>query len=532
MSKQVKTNLEVAVEVLTAGLQNGDYFARTSPKDFDAEGFFAGFQDQRKARSIWSSSVIPRLIASNHGELRKIGLSLQKKWASKSYRKQLDKARAHVEAVLESVHKHQAKVLDHSYKDLCHTLEAREASLSLTQEPSDPAKDDQDGDNSTETPGLDETSTPSTVVAAKRVRENHETEDLDQQAIPSESAEGMENPQADTFSQSDRDVFSATYLGIEHKTRLPSGKMAEDILFVAGITRMKHDLIHSFIIDVDDESVRSLFEPSDWSFIVKEHEESVELTDRDVKDTLDRLQDANSVSSLMDILNQRHLRIGKEYRMEHDYELKWLFDSVSKWIDMYTMPFPVFSSDAPLEYFWRTQAWGVLDSLFFDVPDILMVGGESQGLESMIRRNSQQVSRASARKLGGSKSDGYLRSFGASKADLMSVEGGKNWDPFAKKYRSEAGWKLGRQLHDIFRTRTEGQDAVWRKQLKTYGIIFGGATVQIHVLNCMGGAATILRRRPPLTLASTVSNFHDNAVILEVLLLLKKDILGGNMQEE
>lgn len=121
-----KSSLEYAIEALTKDLQNGDYLRQTSPRDFDAEGYFAGFQDQRRARSIWSSTVIPRLISSSHGELRKVGLTLQKKWASKSYRKHLDKARAQAEVVLDSIHKHQTRILDHSYKDLCHTLQRRE----------------------------------------------------------------------------------------------------------------------------------------------------------------------------------------------------------------------------------------------------------------------------------------------------------------------------------------------------------------------------------------------------------------------
>ncbi|KAG0358333.1 hypothetical protein BGX24_006001, partial [Mortierella sp. AD032] len=506
MSKQRKITLELAIEALTAGLQNGEYFTHTIPKDFDAEGFFSGFQDQRKARSIWTSIVIPRLMSSNHGELRKIGLSLQKKWASKSYRKQLDKARAHVEAVLESVHKHQAKVLDHSYKDLCHTLEIREASMSRTQGSSSNHKDREEGDSSED---QDEDTDITTKAQAKRLRDDRDQEpDLEQTQGIQQSPTSQEPVDkeldiilSDTFSNEDKRAFTNTFLALKQKTALPSGKTVEDILFAEGVIRKQHDLIHSFIIDVEDEGTRTLFKSKDWSFIVAEQDESVELSDCDVIAILERLQDANSVSSLMDILNKRHLRLGKNFRMEQDYDLKWLYDAVSKWIDMYMIPFPVFNSDAPLEFFWRSQVWGVLDSLFFDVPDILMIGGEGQGLESMNRRNTQHVSKT--RKVGGSKSDGYLRSFGASKADIMTIEGGRNWDPFAKKYRSEAGWKIGRQLHDIFRARTVDQDAAWSKELKTYGVIFGGPTIQIHVMSSLGGAATVLKRRPPLTLASS-----------------------------
>lgn len=142
-------------------------------------------------------------------------------------------------------------------------------------------------------------------------------------------------------------------------------------------------------------------------------------------------------------------------------------------IDIYTMPFSVFTSDATLEYFWRSQVWGVLDTLFYDIPNTLMIGGEGHGIESKERRNQQQPGRT-LRKAGGSKSDGYLRSFGSTKSDWLTIEGARNWDPFAKKYKMEAYWKLARQMHDIFRARTADQDPSTLKNFRTYGLIFGG----------------------------------------------------------
>lgn len=92
-----------------------------------------------------------------------------------------------------------------------------------------------------------------------------------------------------------------------------------------------NSLLHSFIIDVDDDSVRELFQEEDWTFIMKEQNMSVELDDKDIVRTLDAIKDAGSTEAIMEILNHRPLRLGNAYRMDHDYELKWLFDSVSKW---------------------------------------------------------------------------------------------------------------------------------------------------------------------------------------------------------
>lgn len=275
--------------------------------------------------------------------------------------------------------------------------------------------------------------------------------------------------------------------------------------------------------------MKELFQEDDWAFILKEQDMSVELDDQDIVGTLNALKGAETSEAIMEILHQRHSRLGKAYRMGYDYNLKWLFDSVSKWyvvqvlnfqcvrvrvcfclwpfyltflstfghfrIDIYTMPFSVFNSDATLEYFWRSQVWGVLDTLFYDIPNTLMIGGESQGLESVERRNQQQAK--NGRKASGSKADGYLRSFGSTKSDWLTIEGARNWDPFAKKYKTEAYWKLARQMHDIFRARTSDRDSSTLQNFRTYGLIFGG-----NPINTKGASAMFSNYRV------RVSNLH------------------------
>ncbi|KAI8598543.1 hypothetical protein EDD21DRAFT_184337 [Dissophora ornata] len=122
-------SLDTAIDALTKDLENGGYFHQVSPKDFGAEGFFKGFDDQRRARAVWTTSVIPRLISSKHPTLQRAGLGLQGKWNSQAYRKQLSRALEQEVIVLDSVRKHQTEILNHSYEDLCHTLKRRKASF-------------------------------------------------------------------------------------------------------------------------------------------------------------------------------------------------------------------------------------------------------------------------------------------------------------------------------------------------------------------------------------------------------------------
>jgi len=56
-----------------------------------------------------------------------------------------------------------------------------------------------------------------------------------------------------------------------------------------------------------------------------------------------------------------------------------------------------------------------------------------------------------------------------------------------------------------------------------------GPTIQLHLLSTVGGATTILRRREPPTIASYVEEFGNNVMILEFILLVKKDIVQSTI---
>ncbi|KAG0201876.1 hypothetical protein BGX33_010056 [Mortierella sp. NVP41] len=407
-----KTKLELAIDALTLRLENGDYFQQTAPAEFDAKGYFAGIEDQRRAPAKWTTVavVLPRPLSSSHGELRTIGLALQKMWHSKDYKKEFNKARAQETIVLESVHKHQARILDHSYKDLCHTLQKREESFNGTETSVSANKQSSNIQAKTDalirgsvaaealpcssSVSLLNSLTRSTDIVEGTIDETLESAVDDKTTNVKQMAE-EDQELSDTeegisfavFTEVDRKVFAETYLKLQHTVTLPSGSRVEDVLFTAGVTKKRHHLIHSLIVDVDDESTKSLFTPTDWDFIKAEQEISLEIKDKDILDVLARFRESDSMGDIMANLNERHPRLGKRYTMDLDYDLKWTFDSVSKWLDLYSMPFPVFTCDSPLEYFWRSQVWGVLDTLFFDISNTLMIGGESPGIESTERRN-------------------------------------------------------------------------------------------------------------------------------------------------
>ncbi|KAG0331889.1 hypothetical protein BG004_001466 [Podila humilis] len=511
--------LSSALKDILVGVENAEYFTSTAPVDYDARDYFHGFGKRQQVHHLWAYTIIPRMIASKHTGLHQAGIRLQKQWKSKIYRKEVDVFWQDQEAIrksqttiTQSVQMHQARILDHSYKDLCSTLEKREENFGHHGKDRDKLDLEQ---QKAGTSHLD-----AVVSLSQDVNGSNYSESTD---FSEKEENDQEEDQISAFTSEDYRIFAEAYLNIRQKVTLPSGRILEDVLFQEGLTKKTHHLIHSFIVDEDDDGVRRLFDSGDWTFITAERPREVVLDDLDVVTLLESFQGLASTSDVMKALQDRPARLGANYNFSKDFELKWLFDSISKWADLYNIQPNVFTIDGLTEYFWRSNVWSILDSLFYDLPNFILVGGESWGIESTKRRNQQKKS--GGKKIGGSKGDGYLREFGPKRADWLSIEGAKQWDTDGIKYKRESTWKIGRQLHDILRSRIGEMDPKRAMDLNTYGFIFGGPTIQLHLMSSIGGTTTILRRRKPLTIASSVEEFGNNVIILEFMLLVKKDIV-------
>ena len=83
--------------------------------------------------SVGLCNPLPRMIASKHYGLHQAGMRLQKQWKSKVYRKEVEvfwqeqeTIRVSQTTIIQSVQMHQARIIQHSYRDLCHRLDQRE----------------------------------------------------------------------------------------------------------------------------------------------------------------------------------------------------------------------------------------------------------------------------------------------------------------------------------------------------------------------------------------------------------------------
>ena len=82
---------------------------------------------------------------------------------------------------------------------------------------------------------------------------------------------------------------------------------------------------------MDDHDIECIFDSSDWESIVEEAEQQTCIADADVVTLLDSFKEMNSMKKIMERLSERHPRLGGSYVHSQDYDIKWIFDSISKW---------------------------------------------------------------------------------------------------------------------------------------------------------------------------------------------------------
>ncbi|KAF8930097.1 hypothetical protein BGZ58_008465 [Dissophora ornata] len=351
-------SLDTAIDALTKDLENGGYFHQVSPKDFGAEGFFKGFDDQRRARAVWTTSVIPRLISSKHPTSQRAGLGLQGKWNSQAYRKQLSRALEQEVIVLDSVRKHQTEILNHSYEDLCHTLKRRKASFRESEDTTGQYDPTEISHAATGT--LDKSSSTTGEQTGDDPSSSNSVSDTDRCNSPVAGTSDVGGPVCEVEEDSDevdqdigdKDDLSLTRT-VKHWQRNISNSKIRSFFRAERFSKTFYLPTESSKgdINVDDMAMKDMFTPEDWFFITKEQELSINLRDQDIVDVLEHFKQADSLGTIMALLQERHPRLGKGFIMEQDYDVKWIFDSISRWLDLYTMPFSVFTSDAHLNTF-------------------------------------------------------------------------------------------------------------------------------------------------------------------------------------
>ncbi|RUS32739.1 hypothetical protein BC938DRAFT_474466 [Jimgerdemannia flammicorona] len=253
------------------------------------------------------------------------------------------------------------------------------------------------------------------------------------------------------FDVKDRELFTKRFEKMKPscKWRLNSGRYVEDVVHELG---KECNLVHSFIINPEDDYIRSHFTDEELNEIVYERVRNPPALDSDLLKFISSFAKL-STAEIRKELNRPHPKLGEGYNPKTDFPYNHVKSTVADWILLLEADPNPLTLDLP-EAWYRTNVWRCIDIAFSNIPYVVVVGGERAGIASTERKNLFRTlanELPTQRKVVGKKGDGYVRSVGQRLVDWASSEAGPYWEGIkGTKLLQECGLVLPRQLKDIF----------------------------------------------------------------------------------
>jgi hypothetical protein len=88
------------------------------------------------------------------------------------------------------------------------------------------------------------------------------------------------------------------------------------------------------VIDIDNDNIKNHFSNEDWEVLTRETNPGPSIEDEDILNILEHLKSLDTKKVIMKALLKSHPRLGENYEHIQDFDVKWIFDSVSKWYEI------------------------------------------------------------------------------------------------------------------------------------------------------------------------------------------------------
>ncbi|CAG8699506.1 3960_t:CDS:2, partial [Acaulospora morrowiae] len=255
----------------------------------------------------------------------------------------------------------------------------------------------------------------------------------------------------------------------ERMWKLPTGRYVEEELFKLGKKLKFEHAVHSFIVDVDDETIRNHFNEAELDEIDCTLGPQVPELSDDITNCLDKFIDKTNLNEIREII--KDLMFGSNYDHKNHHDIDYVIFA------LYALIREIQNGslkDNNLETWFNCHIWNAfLDQAFGDLNAISIVRGESTSLASATRKNIKR--RLGERRRMGCRTDWILRSINNGDRDEFGAgEVGKSWeDENGTKFLKEAGLKLPKTLKDMLVKLMKKADFDEEKcaKIQTVGII-------------------------------------------------------------
>ncbi|CAI2195207.1 12335_t:CDS:2, partial [Funneliformis geosporum] len=148
-------------------------------------------------------------------------------------------------------------------------------------------------------------------------------------------------------------------MSVAHKWVLSSGKCVEDTLFKHCERLPVESILHSWVIDLDDHEVESLFTIEEWNEVQRAVKKMPEA-DRNFADSMMRFSDVQTTSDLRRVLKTTsYLNEDEPYdRLKH-YDSEWAEIVMRKFLTYYEDPNEILQKQH-LESWYDINVWSLI----------------------------------------------------------------------------------------------------------------------------------------------------------------------------
>ncbi|POG76780.1 hypothetical protein GLOIN_2v1552276 [Rhizophagus irregularis DAOM 181602=DAOM 197198] len=282
---------------------------------------------------------------------------------------------------------------------------------------------------------------------------------------------------------------------------LSSGTCVEDVIFEYCKELSAESLLHSWIIDLDDQEAEDLFTDEEWREIRSEIRKLPKVDEAFVNSMLPRF-DVKTTGELRNVLETTSYRnLDEPYdREKQDYE-----DPNGT------------LHRSHLESWHDINVW----SLIIDHGWSHRKESSSEAVSARKNRKRARTRRKNIkRKKMGSRMDGIFRAY-VNDVEYGVIEVAKKFDE--TKLLTD-GYKLSKAMHDILSKQVNFEETKVR-ELRVAGMLHLGLKTQVLHLSSPKGYVSILKREKLLEVPVAVEKIQDLIRVLTSVWMLKKMIV-------
>ncbi|CAG8502776.1 32845_t:CDS:10 [Gigaspora margarita] len=301
-----------------------------------------------------------------------------------------------------------------------------------------------------------------------------------------------------------------------HKWFLASGKCVENTIFEHCKELTNESLLHSWIIDLDDQEAKELFTTEEWNEI--RHEVQLPKVNETFVKSMMRFSNIKTTRELREVLAISFLKKDDPYSREDHFDAEWAEIVMRKFLTYYEDPNDPLKR-THLESWYDINLWSqIVDHGLSDIFGMEVVSEAVSARKN--RKRARMRYRKVPRKKIGYKMDGIFRTY------INNIEYGAI--EVAKKYEQTKllgdGFKLSKAMHDIFVClcqRVDNRETIVRK-LRIPGMLHLGLKSQVLQMSSPKGYVTILKRDKLLEVPNTVGEIRNLIKVLASVWKMKK----------